>query len=428
MRPEEDDIGSVLGVDDDLLALALRVRETIQPQLRRVEDIARFNTARVLEAFKSAGLGDQHFGGTTGYGYDDTGRDALERAFAKVFEAEAALVRVQIVSGTHALAAVMFGILRPGDLLVSAFGSPYDTMRTVIGNDAPSRGSLAEFGVEYAEVAPDDRGEPDLSAISKACCDARMVLVQRSRGYARRRALTLADIDRIAHAARMRNPRVVVVVDNCYGEFTDTHEPTSHGADIVAGSLIKNPGGGVAPAGGYIAGNRELVEMAAERLTAPGLGSHVGPSLGLTRQLALGLFLAPLTTAEAIAGSIFAAEFLASLGFVVYPEPGSRRSDIVLGVRLETPENVTAFCRAVQESSPVDASAVPEPAPMPGYSDQVVMAAGTFTQGASIELSADAPLRPPYDVYLQGGLSRHQVEFAMLRFAQAIRRKPRQVG
>lgn len=417
------EIALCLGLDRKWLDAAAKVKADIAHELAATDEIARVNTARVLTALGRAGLGDYHFGGTSGYGYDDTGRERLERAFADIFAAEAALVRIQMVSGTHALAAVIFGVLRPGDVLVSAYGEPYDTMVTMIGRDRKVRGSLADYGVDYQEVAPDESGEPDYDGISRAAERARMVLVQRSRGYSWRRSLSCNDIGRISDCVKAANPNAVVFVDNCYGEFTEVCEPIASGADVAAGSLIKNPGGGIAPCGGYVAGRADLVEMAAERLTAPGLGSHTGPTLGLTRLLAQGLFMAPLVTGEAVAGSQFASAFLSSLGFEVSPAPGERRYDIVLAVRLGSPEVVSAFCRAVQSASPVDAGVTPVAAPMPGYADEVIMAAGTFVQGASIELSADAPLRPPYDAYLQGGLSRHQVEFAMLRFAQDLQRK-----
>mgnify|MGYP000860837334 CR=1 FL=1 len=419
----DGEIALRLGLEREWLDTARQVRAGIAAELAATDEIARVNTARVLAALGRAGLGDYHFGGTNGYGYDDTGRERLERAFADIFAVEAALVRIQMVSGTHALAAVVFGVLRPGDLLVSAYGAPYDTMVTMIGRDRKVRGSLADYGVDYLEVAPDESGEPDYEAISRAAEGARMVLIQRSRGYSWRRALSCADIGIISHCVKAANPEAVVFVDNCYGEFTETGEPTRAGADVAAGSLIKNPGGGIAPCGGYVVGRADLVEMAAERLTAPGLGSHAGPTLGFTRLLAQGLFMAPLVTGEAVAGSQFASAFLSSLGFEVSPQPGEGRHDIVLAVRLGSPEAVHAFCRAVQSTSPVDAGVAPVAAPMPGYADEVIMAAGTFVQGASIELSADAPLRPPYDVYLQGGLTRHQVEFAMLRFAQDLQRK-----
>lgn len=424
----DQEIARAMGLDDAWLAIARHVRARIAPEVAATQEIARVNSARVLAALGRAGLADYHFGGTSGYGYDDMGREHLESAFADVFGAEAALVRMQMVSGTHALAAVLFGVLRPGDCLVSAYGPPYDTMVTMIGRDRHVRGSLSEHGVRYLEVPVGEHGEPDYAGISRAAEGARMVLVQRSRGYSWRRALSCADIGRIADCVKSVNPHAVVFVDNCYGEFTETREPCAVGADVVAGSLIKNPGGGIAPCGGYVAGRDDLVEMAAERLTAPGLGSHTGPTLGFTRLLAQGLFMAPQVTGEAVAGSQFAAAFLSQLGFEVSPRPGQRRHDIVLAVRLGSPENVYAFCRAVQSTSPVDAGVTPVAAPMPGYADEVIMAAGTFVQGASIELSADAPLRPPYDAYLQGGLVRHQVEFAMLRFAQDLQRKPAKRG
>lgn len=418
----DQNIARLLGVDDDLLELAAGVRAEVAPQVDEVEAICRVNTAKVTRALADAGLSDYHFGGTEGYGYDDTGRDALERAYADAFGCESALVRIQMVSGTHALACVLFGILRPGDTLVSAFGEPYDTMQTVIGNKRAVSGSLAQYGVGYEQVEPDCDGRPDFEGIARAAVNARMVLVQRSRGYSWRRPLSTDDIGRIAQCVRDANPRSVVFVDNCYGEFTEATEPTAVGAHIAAGSLIKNPGGGIAPSGGYVVGRADLVEMAAERLTAPGLGSHSGPTLGFTRQLAQGLFLAPRITAEALAGSVFASAFARRLGHEVSPLPGEGRHDIVLCIRLGSPERVKAFCSAVQSSSPVDSFVTPVESDMPGYEDQVIMAAGAFIQGSSIEMSADAPLRPPYDVYLQGGLIRHQVEFAMLKYASWLKR------
>lgn len=421
----DERITRMLGVSERAVRIAAEVREEIAPAVGRIETICRENTAKVLTAMAAAGLSDFHFGGTLGYGYDDAGREAVEKAYALAFEAESALVRVQFVSGTHALASVALGVLRKGDLLVSAYGEPYDTMRTVIGTSghAPVPGSLLDMGVRYQEIQPAPDGRPDLDAIAGAARGgARMVLVQRSRGYSWRRPLSIDDIRSIAAAVSAAAPDAVVFVDNCYGEFTDVVEPTAVGAHVAAGSLIKNPGGGIAPSGGYVVGRSDLVEAAASRLTAPGLGSHMGSTFGMTRLVAQGLFLAPRITAEALAGSVFASAFLRRLGHEVSPAPDEHRNDIVLCVRLGTLDKVQAFCRAVQGASPVDAGVTPVAGDMPGYSDKVIMAAGAFVQGSSIELSADAPLRPPYDVYLQGGLIRHQVEFAMLRYATWLER------
>lgn len=417
MNERDRRIARILDVPEELMGLAAEARAEVAMDVDRIEAICRENTARVLTAMAAADLRDYHFGGTEGYGYDDTGRDALERAFALAFGAEAALVRIQMVSGTHALACVLLGILRPGDLLVCAYGEPYDTLRTVIGISGAAAGSLLSMGVSYLQVPPAAHGEPDLDGIAEAAAGARMVLVQRSRGYSWRPPLSIEDIGRISQRVAQANPEAIVFVDNCYGEFTEVAEPTMVGAHVAAGSLIKNPGGGIAPSGGYVVGKSDLVELAATRLTAPGLGSHLGPTLGHTRLLAQGLFLAPRVTAEALAGSAFAAAFLRRLGHEVSPLPGEARSDTVLCVRLGSPERVKAFCAAVQASSPVDAAITPVPDDMPGYSDKVIRAAGAFVQGSSIELSADAPMREPYDVFLQGGLIRHQVEFAMLRYA-----------
>lgn len=381
------------------------------------EEIRRINTIRVLDAFRRASISDYQFGGTTGYGYNDAGREAIEEAFSLICGSEAALVRHQIVSGTHAISLALFGVLRPGGKLMAAYGKPYDTLDGIISGEE-GHGSLKELGVSYLQVEPGEGGGPDLEEIHKQAGTADAVLVQRSRGYSSRRPLSISDISDIVGAVKGANRGAVVIVDNCYGEFTDVMEPTEAGADLIAGSLIKNPGGGIAPAGGYVAGRREHVEKAASRLTAPGLGSHCGPSLGMNRLIAQGLYFAPMVTCEAMCSSAFASCFLPKLGYKVDPGPLEDRGDSVVRVELGNREDLLSFMKAVQGGSPVDAKVTPVPGFMPGYTDDVVMAAGAFVQGSSIELSADAPMRPPYTAYLQGGLSRHQMEATLMAFAE----------
>jgi cystathionine beta-lyase family protein involved in aluminum resistance len=406
-------------MNDRLLVLADEVEREIAEVCREIEKTASFNHRKVLAAFHEHRVSEVHFRGTTGYGYGDVGREVLEQVFARVFDAESALVRLQIVSGTHALAVGLFGLLRPGDELV-AVNKPYDTLERVIGvREAP--GSLAEMGVGYRRLDFEADGEPDLEALVAALGPrARVLLLQRSGGYEWRSPLNLDTMARLIGAVKPRFPRVRVVVDNCYGEFTEAREPCAVGADLVCGSLIKNPGGGLAPSGGYLAGSAECVELAAARLTAPGLGRAVGASLGDLRLLFQGLYLAPHFVAEALKGAVFAARLFERLGYEVRPGFADRRTDIVQAVRLGTAERVIAFCRGIQKASPVDAHAVPEPAPLPGYRDGVVMAAGTFVQGASLELTADAPLRPPFAVYLQGGLSREYAKLGALAAAREL--------
>ena len=384
--------------------------------LKKIYDLAdqtaAVNQAKVLHAMQSCRLSDTHFNDSTGYGYHDEGREALEAVFAHIFKAEAALVRPQLISGTHALAAALFGNLRPGDTLLSPVGAPYDTLESVIGI-RPAAGSLAEYGVAYQQVVLTENGGFDYPAIKKALSDClrntqkpvKMVTIQRSKGYAWRPSFTMHQIAELIQCIRTESPNTIIMVDNCYGEFVETIEPIEAGADIIAGSLIKNPGGGLAPGGGYVVGKSEYVENAATRLTAPGLGSAVGPSLGMTRNLLQGLFLAPQTVSACIKGAVLAAATFEKLGFDVLPRCDEMRTDIVQAIKLGSEENILSFCKGIQKAAPVDSFVTPEPAPMPGYAHGVVMAGGTFIQGSSIELSADAPMRPPYIVYFQGGLT-----------------------
>lgn len=402
----------------DLEVLAAETLTEVESLWRRIDQLALTNQRRVLEAFRAACVSDFHLRGSTGYGYGDAGREALEAVYARVFGGAAALVRPQIVSGTHALALCLFGVLRPGDELVAVQGKPYDTLQKVI---AGAPGSLAEWGVRYTQVEPLPGGLVDEAAVTRAVeRKPRAVLLQRSGGYSWRRGLLLRQIEALTRLIKAISPATVIIVDNCYGEFVEEAEPPAVGADLCAGSLIKNPGGGIAPTGGYVVGRADLVELAASRLTAPGLGRAVGPTLDCQRLLFQGIFLAPHFVAEALKGAVFAARFFERLGFDVLPRFDEPRSDIVQGIRLGSPERLLAFCRAVQASSPVDAHVRPEGGPLPGYSDAVVMAAGTFIQGASLEFTADAPLREPYAVYLQGGLSKEHVVLGVMAAARAV--------
>lgn len=370
--------------------------------------------ARVLQCFQQERIGTRHFAPTSGYGYDDVGRDALERVYAGVLGCEKALVRPQIVSGTHALAVALFGLLRPGDCLLSAVGRPYDTLEKVIGIGHQYDGSLADWGVSYQEAPLTGDGMPDMEAVSAALhARTKVVLIQRSRGYDWRPSLRLDQIGEICSLVRARAPQACVLVDNCYGEFTNEAEPSSVGADILVGSLIKNPGGGLAPTGGYVAGRASLVHRIGDRLTSPGIGAEVGSYAGGYQPFYQGLFLAPHVVTQALQGAVFAARAFERAGYIVSPAFDATRSDIIQAIRLESPEKLIAFCQAIQAASPIDSYAMPEPWDMPGYQHQVIMAAGTFVSGASIELSADAPMRPPYIAYLQGGLTYAHVKHAV---------------
>ena len=405
----------------ELLTLKKRVLDELAPAFRRIEQISEENTLKVLTAMRECKVSDIHFNTSSGYAYDDIGRSKLEELYAKVFAAESALVRTQFVSGTHALATVLFGILRPGDKIISLTGTPYDTMQTVIGYTASSSGSLKEYGILYDEL-PLNEGRVDVERIADVLDErTKMVLIQRSRGYSRRPTLLIEDIREICNQVHRLRPDCICFVDNCYGEFVESLEPTQAGADIMAGSLIKNPGGGLAPTGGYIVGREDLVELASYRLTAPGMGAELGASLVNNRLFFQGLFLAPHVVSQALKGALFAAGIFEKLGYTTYPRISDERGDIIQAIELGTAEKLVAFCSGVQKYSPVDSFVKPEPWDMPGYTDQIIMAAGTFVQGASIEFSADGPLRSPYNVYLQGGLTFEQVMFGILGAAEEIR-------
>ena len=406
---------------DELKALREDVVARAREAFVRMDEVAEYNTRKVLDAMRACRVSDAHFGVSAGYAYSDLGREKLDELYARVFGAERALVRMQFVSGTHALATVLFGILRPGDQLVSITGAPYDTMQTVIGWAHESVGSLKEFGVDYDEL-PMQGGRVDLDGIDRVVtARTKLALVQRSRGYSEREPLSIEDIRAVSARIKAANPNCIVFVDNCYGEFVDTVEPTEIAdVDIMAGSLIKNPGGGLAPTGGYIAGRSDLVEAASYRLTAPGMGDELGASLISNRLLFQGLFLASHVVAQALKGAVFAAGIFEGLGCRTFPRFTDARSDIIQAIVLGDAERMKAFACAIQAMSPVDSFAAPEPWDMPGYADQIIMAAGTFVQGASIELSADGPMREPYCIYLQGGLTFEHAALGVMAAAEAI--------
>ena len=375
-----------------------------------------------MEAFQDNKVSEACFAGTTGYGYDDLGRETLDKIYAQIFGAEAALVRIGFVNGTHALTTAMFALAKPGETILAVTGMPYDTLRTAIGIEGDAYGSLKFYGIHYGQVDLTEAGEPDYEAIAKAVTQPGVsaVMVQRSRGYADRKALTVEEIGKICQTVKKANPAVKVMVDNCYGEFTDVIEPTHVGADIVAGSLIKNPGGGLAPTGGYLAGSAELVERAAMRLTTPGIGGECGSTLGNNRLLFQGLFMAPHIVAQALKTAIFCAAMMAELGFESSPGVEEKRSDIIQMVKLGSPENMKRFCLGIQAGAPVDSYVTPEPWPMPGYNCPVIMAAGSFIQGSSIELSADGPIREPYIAYMQGGLTYESGKLGIMMAVSAM--------
>ena len=386
------------------------------------EEAALFNTEKVMKAFRNHMVSDYYLKPTTGYAYSDVGRENLDAIYAEIFHTEAALVRSQFVSGTHALAVALLGVLRAGDEMIAATGTPYDTMQTIIGSPVKTPGSLVDLGVIYKEIPMQD-DKPDLDAICSAITDkTRLIHIQRSCGYSSvRKTLNVAQIGEICEAVKKVKPDVICFVDNCYGEFIEKQEPTEVGADLIAGSLIKNMGGGFAPTGGYIAGRADLVELASYRLTAPGLGGEMGATLGDTaREFYQGLFIAPHVVTQAVKTAIFASAVFKNLGYAVKPLPEEVRSDIIQAIRLETREKLCNFCVAIQTNSPVDAHVEPVPAMIPGYQDEIIMAAGTFVQGASIELSADGPCREPYNVYFQGGLTFEHGRIAIMSAARMV--------
>lgn len=412
-----------LKIDPKLQNAADEAIRLCKEPFAHIEEIAEYNGMKVLNAFISNRVSETHFAGSTGYGYGDRGREVLDACFAQALGAEDALVRHNFVSGTHAIATALFGLLRPGDRMLACTGRPYDTLHEVIGLRGEGMGSLKDFGVSYDEIELLPSGEPDLEGIKEYLRlhpRTRMAYLQRSRGYTLRPSLTVEKIGQIAAAVKEISPETLVVVDNCYGEFTQRTEPTQHGADLIIGSLIKNPGAGMAKTGAYIAGKKELVELAAYRLTTPGMGREVGATLGENRNMFKGLFFAPQVTGEAIKTAVFAAAFFEKLGFKVTPRYDTPRCDIIETLELGSPEALIAFCKGMQKGAPVDSFVEPEPWDMPGYDSKVIMAAGAFTMGASIELSADAPLKPPFAAWMQGGLTFATGKAGVLLAAQTM--------
>lgn len=406
-------------ISEKIRALGKEAEQEILPYFQRINDICDRNTEKVLAAFSRRRVSDTLFAGTTGYGYDDHGRDTLDRIYADIFGTEAALVRIGFVNGTHALSCAMFSAVQTGDTVLSVTGAAYDTLQNTITGDCC--GSMKRYGIHYKQVDLFN-GRPDLPAIAEAAADTsvKLVFIQRSRGYAVRQTLSCEEIGEICQAVRKVNPTAAILVDNCYGEFTETIEPTQVGADLIAGSLIKNPGGGLAPTGGYIAGRADLVENASYRLTAPGIGGECGCTMGQNRLLYQGLFMAPHTTAQALKTAIFCAKVMEKLGYEVSPRAEEPRYDIIQTIAFGAPEPLRRFCEGIQAGAPVDSFVTPEPWAMPGYQDEVIMAAGAFVQGASIELSADAPMREPYVCYMQGGLTYSSGKAGILLAAERI--------
>ena len=408
----------MFGISDTVVNMADEAMTTVSSVFSKIDEVRQYNQLRVLNAFRNARFAEAHLGATTGYGYDDIGREKIEQMYAEIFGSEAAYVRIQVTCGTQILVACLFGILKPGEEMLAVTGRPYDTLASALGVEKKEEGftgSLLDYGMKYNEVQLKDDGSPDLDAIASAIKpETKVVFLQKSKGYTSRRCLRAEDIKAVVDLVKGIREDIIVFVDNCYGEFVEKQEPCALGADLCAGSLIKNAGGGICPSGAYVAGRKELVERVAERVTAPGLGSHVGPSLGFNRQIAQGLFMAPHVVSEAMKGAVFAAKLLEMAGCRCEPASDDLRGDIVQSVAFPDEKQMVNFCRKVQSCSPVDSFVSPEPWDMPGYDAQVVMAAGAFVQGASIELSADGPIKPPYLVYMQGGLVFEQVKLAVM--------------
>lgn len=409
-------------IDERLNEAAAKALVSARESFDRIDSITEYNQQKVLSAFIKNGVAESHFAASTGYGYNDRGRDTLEQVFADCMGAEASIFRHSFASGTHTLNVMLFGVLRPGDTMLCLTGRPYDTLIGVLGIDGHVDGSLKDFGVNFEQVDLKFDGTPDMAAIEQRIQSKKykVAYIQRSRGYSLRPSLSVDTIGQMARLVKKLSPETLVLVDNCYGEFVEKREPLEVGADLIAGSLIKNPGGGIAPTGGYIAGRADLVEKCGYRLTAPGVGLEVGATLGHTRELFMGLFSAPHVVGEAVKTAVFTASLFETLGFEVTPSSREPRADIIQTVKCGNSEALIAFCRGLQSGSPVDSFAVPEPGDMPGYDSQVIMAAGAFTLGASIELSADAPLREPFAVWMQGGLNFHSAKVGIMLAAQKM--------
>ena len=414
------------GISDKTLKLVSEAEQSIKEQFKHIENICEINQLRVMKAFADNRVSDSHFVATTGYGYDDLGRDTLDRVYADIMGAEDALVRHNFISGTHTISTALFAVLRPNDILVSITGKPYDTLEEVIGIQGEAgNGSLKDFGVKYVQIDLKHDGTPDLEQIKFTLThmNVKAVTIQRSKGYGWRPTYSAKDIGALIEFVKEISPETICIVDNCYGEFVETEEPTAYGADLIAGSLIKNPGGGLAPTGGYIAGKQKYVELCAYRLTSVGIGKEAGASLGFNRQMYQGLFMAPHVVSQALKAAVLCSSVFEKLGFEVDPKPNEIRHDIIQSIKFGDPDKVTAFCQGIQKGAPVDSFVTPEPWDMPGYSSQVIMAAGAFVQGASIELSADAPIKPPYIAYMQGGVTYESAKLGIMVAADKMLRK-----
>lgn len=420
---EKIEMAYMSNLTEETMAFAKKIEEKVKPYFEKADQMAFYNQQKVLSAFRKNNVSENHFYPSTGYGYDDEGRDTLERVYADTFGAEAAIVRPQIISGTHAITLSLFGVLRPGDELIYITGQPYDTLQSIVDGGDKDTGSLKDFNISYRHVDLIDDRDVDWESVKKIVSDkTKVIAIQRSKGYATRPSFTIDKIAEMIKNIRAIKEDVIIFVDNCYGEFVDTVEPTELGADLMAGSLIKNPGGGLAKVGGYIAGKAKYVEQCAYRMTSPGIGAEAGPTLNALLDMYQGYFLAPHVVAQALKGAIFTAAALEDIGMTPSPHYDARRTDLIQSVSFKTAEQMIQFCQSIQANSPVNAHFAPEPAPMPGYEDDVIMAAGTFVQGASIELSADGPIRPPYTAYIQGGLTYEHVKYAILNAVQNFKK------
>lgn len=411
------------GISAQTLQIVDEAEKTIKEQFNYIDNICEINQLKVMKAFADNRVSDSHFVPTTGYGYDDIGRDTLDRVYADIMGAEDALVRHNFISGTHTISTALFAVLRPNDILISITGKPYDTLEEVIGIEGEAgNGSLKDFGVKYKEIPLTENGQPNLELIKSelTLSKVKAVTIQRSKGYGWRPTYSAKEIGDLIKFVKEISPETICIVDNCYGEFVETEEPAIYGADLIAGSLIKNPGGGLAPTGGYIAGRKKYVELCAYRLTSVGIGKEAGASLGFNRQLYQGLFIAPHTVAQALKAATLCSAVFEKLGFEVDPKPDEIRHDIIQSIKFGSAEKVIAFCEGIQKGAPVDSFVTPEPWDMPGYSSQVIMAAGAFNQGASIELSADAPIKPPYIAYMQGGLTYESAKLGIMVAAEKL--------
>ena len=413
------------GIKEEILELSKDVEKDVEPIFKEIDKIKEINSLKVLNAFQKCGLSEMHLHSSTGYGIDEVGRNKIEEIYAKIFGTEDALVRAQLISGTHALAVTLFGLLRPGDTMLSITGLPYDTLQTVIGiSKENSKSSLKEFGVKYEQIELIDNDfdiEKIKNRVSKK--DIKLIEIQRSKGYSTRKSLTIDKIEKAIKAIREVNENVIIMVDNCYGEFVEDKEPTDIGADIAVGSLMKNLGAGIATSGGYIVGKRNLIELCAERLTAPGVGKEIGPSLNQNIPFIKGLFFAPSVVASSVKTAVFASRILEKMGYKVDPVFNEKRADIVQTIELGEADELIKFCQGIQQGSPIDSNVIPEPSDMGGYDDKIIMAAGTFTEGSTIELSCDGPIRPPYIAYMQGGLTYEYGKLGIMKALSILKNK-----